>query len=73
MAYRYNVNERIFGGSMEGRLNPEFGGDRINTKLGPNRPTPLVRETSAKGCVYENGNDQRRRLIGLPPRFDRKG
>ena len=73
MAYRYNLDDRILGGSMEPRLNPEFGGDRINAKLGPSRPTPLVRETSQRGCVYENGNAQRRRLIGLPSRFDNKG
>lgn len=72
MGYRYTTEERIFGGSMEPRLNPEFGGDRLNAKLGPNRPTPLVRSTSHGACVRERGNEQRRRLIGLPPRFDRK-
>jgi hypothetical protein len=72
MAYRYSLDDRIFGGSMEGRLNPEFGGDRINAKLGPTRPTPLVRETSMRGCVYEENTARRRSLIGLPSRFDRK-
>jgi hypothetical protein len=70
MGTRYNLNDRIMGGSMEPRLSPEFGGDRLNAKLGPNRPSPLVRETST-GSIRENGNAQRRRLIGLPARFDR--
>lgn len=65
---RYNLSDRIFGGSMEPRLNPEFGGERINTRLAPERPRPLVKE----GCIRENGNAQRRRLIGLPSRFDRE-
>lgn len=72
MAYRYTTEERIFGGSMAPRLNPEFGGDRLNAKLGPRRPTPLVKATSHGDCIRENGNEQRRRLIGLPSRFDRK-
>lgn len=71
MGYRYNLNDRILGGSCEPRFNPEFGGDRLNTKLGPSRPSPMVRETSMKGCVYEQGQAQRRRLIGLPSRFHR--
>lgn len=67
---RYSLDDRISGGSCEPRLSPSFGGDRLNTKLGPTRPQPMVRETST-GCVYENGNAQRRRLIGLSSRFDR--
>ena len=73
MGYRYSTEDRIFGGSMEPRLNPEFGGDRLNAKLGPRRPTPLVKATSNNNCIPEHGNEQRRRLIGLPSRFDRKG
>lgn len=72
MAYRYNLNDRIYGGSCEPRLNPAFGGERINTKLGPSRPSPLVRETSQRGCVYETGRAARRDLIGLPSRLTRE-
>ena len=68
MGIKYRTGDRTFGGSMEPRFNPEFGGDRINARLGPERPKPMVRE----GCVRENGNAQRRRLIGLPARFDRE-
>jgi hypothetical protein len=69
MAYRYSLDDRIFGGSMAPRFNPEFGGDRLNVKLGPGRPSPLVRETSKRGCVYENEADARRSRIGLSSRF----
>lgn len=71
MGYRYRTGDRTFGGSMEPRLNPEFGGERINAKLGPTRPSPLVRQTSTS-AVREEGGAQRRRLIGLPPKFDRE-
>lgn len=69
MGFKYRTGDRTFGGSMEPRLNPEFGGDRIPSPQ-PRRPSPMVRETTT-GCVSENGNAQRRRLIGLPSRFDR--
>lgn len=72
MGYRYSLDDRIFGGSMEPRLNPSFGGDRINAKLGPGRPTPLVRETSQRGCVYETEKSERRGRIGLSARFFRE-
>lgn len=71
MGYRYNLNDRILGGSMEPRLNPEIVDQRLNANLGPNRPRPLVRETNS-GSIGENGNNRRRRLIGLPSRFDRE-
>ncbi len=71
MGFKYRTGDRTFGGSMEPRLNPGFGGERINTKLGPTRPSPLVRETST-GCVYESGGAQRKRLIGLPAKFERE-
>ncbi len=70
MGYRYNLNDRDLGGSMEPRLNPEFGGERLGTRQP--RPSPLVRETSHSGCVRETMGGQRRRLIGLPPKFDRE-
>lgn len=73
MGERYNVNERISGGSMSPRLNPRITDDRLNAKLGPDRPNPVIRETSGRGCVYENGNARRRGLIGLSSRFDRGG
>ncbi len=72
MAYRYNLSDRIYGGSCEPRLAPSFGGDRLNAKLGPSRPSPLVRETSGRGCVYENDKSERRSRIGLSARFFRE-
>jgi hypothetical protein len=69
MGHRYTTEDRILGGSMEPRLNPEFRSTHLNSKLGPpNLPSPMVKE----GCLREHGNTQRRRLIGLPPRFDRE-
>lgn len=70
MGYKYRTGDRTFGGSMEPRFNPEFGAERLEGGH-PSRPSPLVRETSARGSVSENGEAQRRRLIGLPSRFDR--
>lgn len=70
MGYRYSVNDRIFGGSMEPRLNPEIVDRRLNAKIGRELPRPVVRETTT-GCVSYGGDNERRRLIGLPPRFDR--
>jgi hypothetical protein len=69
---RYNLNDRPYpGGSMEPRLNPKISDDRLNVKLGPRLPTPLVRETST-GAVDVGNNVGRRRLIGLPPRLENK-
>ena len=72
MGYRYNLNDRTLGGSMSPRLNPEIADTRLNAKLGLSLPRPLVRETASRGCVEVEGNARRRRLIGLPPRFDRE-
>lgn len=71
MGYRYNLNDRNLGGSMEPRLNPKIGERQLNANLGPARPRPLVRETTT-GCVSENGKQSRRDLIGLPGRFARE-
>jgi hypothetical protein len=71
MGYRYKTEDRILGGSMEPRLNPKLAEPQLNAKLGPARPRPLVRETST-GCVYENGKQARRDVIGLPGRFSRE-
>ena len=68
MGYRYRTGDRVFGGSAEPRFNPEFGGERINAKLGPNLPRPLVRATSDKNPVMV-GDDGRKARIGLPERF----
>ena len=71
MGYRYRTGDRVFGGSMEPSLNPKLVERQLNAKLGPDRPRPLVRETSS-GCVAENGKGARRELIGLPGRFARE-
>lgn len=67
MGYRYRTGDRIFGGSMEPRFNPAFGGDKLNVKLGPNLPSPLVRSTNQE-CVRVP-DDGRKARIGLPERF----
>jgi hypothetical protein len=72
MGFKYRTGDRTFGGSMEGRLNPEFGGTHRIPRTGPDRPRPMVRETSERGCVYENRGGYRRSLIGLPPKFERE-
>lgn len=55
-------------GSAEPRLNPNFRGDKLNSKLGPNMPRPLVRETSG-GAVSVGSDTERRRMAGLSKRF----
>lgn len=73
MGRRYSTEDRISGGSMEGRLNPDFGSDALNTKHGPsNYPSPLIRSTGGGNCIREQGKGRRRGLIGLPGRFDRE-
>jgi len=66
---RYNLNDRPTpGGSMEPSFNPAISDDRLNVKLGPGLPRPLVRETNS-GAVYPTNSNMRRRLIGLSRRF----
>ena len=68
---RYNLNDRPMpGGSMEPRLNPKIVERQLDAKLGgiPNR---IVRETSQSGCLPESNATARRRVIGLPSRFDK--
>jgi len=73
MARRYTTEDRILGGSMEGRFNPEFGADGLNTKHGPsNYPSPLMKATGGGNCIREQGKARRRRLIGLPAKFERE-
>jgi len=71
MGYRYRTGDRVFGGSAEPRFNPSFGGDRINTKLGPRLPNSLVRATSGDhGCLHVDEPGHKTR-IGIPDRFKR--
>ena len=68
---RIRDNDRyIPGGSMEPRLNPEIGETKLNAKLGPRLPKPMVHQTN-DARVYVGSDSARRRLIGLPGRFDR--
>ena len=69
MGYRYNLNDRILGGSMSPRLNPECADPRLNAKLRPSFPSPLVKTST----MTEPGNAARRAAIGLNSKFDRKG
>jgi hypothetical protein len=69
---RLNLNDRpVPGGSMEPRLNPKIVERGLNTRLGPNMPSPLVRETDNAGPVNVGSNAARRRVAGLPERFTR--
>jgi hypothetical protein len=72
MGHRYDLNQRISGGSMEPRLNPEFGGTHKIPRTGPIRPSPMVRATSGGQCVREETPGARRSRIGLPGRFFRE-
>jgi hypothetical protein len=67
MGYRYNIEDRIFGGSMEGRLNPKF--ETSNRPgigdLGARRlPNPMVKNTEMQTIPEQDA--QRRSRIGLP-------
>ena len=63
---RYNTEDRIAGGSMEPRLNPEFGGTGLNTKLGPKWHE--IHNTEDKAMKVPDP-EHRRRQAGLPDRF----
>ena len=69
MANRYTTEERIFGGSMEGRLNPRFGGHRLNEKLGPR--WGKIHDTEGQPMQVPDP-EHRRRSTGLPERFFNK-
>lgn len=68
---RYTTEERIFGGSCDPRLAPKINSTELNARGGVrNWPSPLVRETSKSGCLYEENNGRKNR-IGVPDRFKR--
>lgn len=71
MGFKYRTGDRTFGGSMEPRLNPEFGGASKIPRSGPKSPSPMVRATSNE-CVREGTPGARRSLIGLPRRFEKE-
>lgn len=55
-------------GSMDPRLSPEIADDRLNEKLGPRMPRPLVRQTNT--APYYPGTERARRaVIGLPDKL----
>lgn len=60
---KINLNDRYTDGSFEPRLNPKCVNPELNAKLGPRFPPGDKKP----------GNDRRRSLIGLPPKFDNKG
>jgi hypothetical protein len=70
MGRRYTTEERIFGGSMEPRLNPKIADTALNAKIGGRFPSPMVRQTNTS-CVQENGAEARKSRIGIPDRFKR--
>jgi hypothetical protein len=60
MAEKYDVNDRYWGGSGTPRLNPSCVDPRLNAKLRPDWPRPMVRATSAGNCVRETPDGKRR-------------
>ena len=63
----FNLDDRPIGGSMEPRLAPKIGDTRLNAKLPPSFPNPLVRETNDAGINPLSGRV--RRLSGMRRRF----
>jgi hypothetical protein len=63
------ADEMNIKGSMDPRLNPRIVERQLNANLGPAMPRPLVRETNS-GSVNVGSNATRRRLAGLPERFE---
>jgi hypothetical protein len=71
MGYKSDLNERIFGGSIERRLSPKIANTELNAKLGSRHfPSPMVRQTETS-CIEERGTDARKARIGTPDRFKR--
>jgi hypothetical protein len=68
MGYRYHTGDRVYGGSMEPRLNPTCVDPRLNAKLRPSWPSPMVRETSMSGCVKEEDSGRKARIGTNIPR-----
>jgi hypothetical protein len=69
---RIRNNDRFIpGGSMEPRLNPEIGNTKLNAKLGPNLPRPLIRTTGQDNPLRIGSDSARQRSAGLPGRFNR--
>ena len=73
MGYRYNTEDRIFGGSMEGRLNPKFETSNrpgIGDLGARTLPNPMVKNTELQTIPEQDA--RRRSRIGLPEgRFKR--
>jgi len=64
MGYKYHTGDRTFGGSMSRRLNPSCVDDRLNARLGPSLPRPLVRATSG-GRALGDPYPARKNVTGL--------
>ena len=67
MGYRYTTEDRIYGGSMEGRLNPKFETSNrpgIGDLGARNLPNPMVKNTELQ--TMPDHDARRRRRIGLP-------
>jgi hypothetical protein len=60
MARKYDLNQRYWGGSGEPRLNPECVDPRLNTRLRPTWPRPMVHATSQRNCIQETADSKRR-------------
>lgn len=67
MGFRYRTGDRVYGGSMEPRLNPDCVDPRLGAKLRPTWPSPLVRQTSSGGSVPERDAARRKSVTGLNP------
>ena len=69
MAYKYSVNERIYGGSMDPRLSHETVDQRLNARLHAELPRSM--HATEDGSVGIGQNQKRRREIGMPAKFIR--
>jgi hypothetical protein len=68
MGYRYCTEDRILGGSMDPRLNPDIVQRGLNQKIGGAMPRPLVHCSERQVPDQQGG---RRGRIGLPDKFTR--
>jgi len=66
MGYRYDVNERVYGGSMSQRLNPDIARTGLNQKIGADMPRPMV-HCNDKAVPSQQGGRLGR--IRMPDRF----
>lgn len=73
MSYRYNLNDRIFGGSMAPRLNPKIVCTHIDAGVqgAKHLPFPLVKNTEDRSVKEQFRGRRATENTMLPARFFR--